>query len=267
MSDLQRLHAHGIAAPATGPKPGYPPALEWLALRDLRIDPSYQREITSIGKRTIAKIVAAFEWALFSPLIVAPVPGTKLFAVIDGQHRATAALILGVDRVPCSICKVAPADQARIFAGVNGVVTRLQPLQLYKAALVGGEAWALGIRDACEAAGIKALLYPKARNTMAPFETQAVGTLRQMVERHGADVVGRCLAHERRKAGADEPGYWNSPRIKAAIAARADHLPAKPSADTLDQIGIMKARGYTRTQAAAILKLPYSEIERHWGAS
>ena len=89
MGGLQPLDRHGSAIPDPFPKPGHPPKLEWLALADLRVDPSYQRGITKMGLRTITKIVTAFEWSLFSPLIVAPVPGTSSYAMIDGQHRAT----------------------------------------------------------------------------------------------------------------------------------------------------------------------------------
>lgn len=262
---LQPLSRHDLTPPDRFPAPSHPPVMDWVTLASLRVDPAYQRPITKGGLRTIQQIVARFEWALFSPLIVAPVPGTAFHAVIDGQHRATAALILGFDRVPCSICKVSPSDQARIFAGVNGTVTRLHPLQLYKAALMAGEPWAVGIKAACDAAGMTALTYPKSRANIKPFETQSVGTLKSLVERFGAETVGRCLEVERHKSGADEPGYWNADRIRSAVANRMDHLPKPVDAETVDQIGMMKARGYTRTQAASVLKLPYATIEKHWG--
>jgi hypothetical protein len=64
------------------------------------------------------------EWAKFSPVIVAPVEG-GMFSIIDGQHRATAAMLRGIEKVPCEIVHIDRARQAEAFAAINGNITRV----------------------------------------------------------------------------------------------------------------------------------------------
>lgn len=276
---LAALETHGIAAPAGPSLPGRPPKLDWLALSLLRIDPSYQRPVTARGRKTIAAIVARFSWAKFSPVIVAPVPGASIFAIIDGQHRATAALILGYDRVPCCVAGVGPEDQAAIFAAVNGTVTPMSPLALFKAAKMAGEAWAVGVDRACRAAGIEPLTYPVGKNFMKPFQTQALGTLRKVWEKVGEERLRGGLAREAKRPGADQPGYWNSDAIYRAAGVATSQVFEKPGAgpkapaarsaapgdDTAEKIRWMSGKGYQRSYIAATLKVPYAQIDKALG--
>lgn len=268
---LQPLSRHDLAAPAST-DPGRPPAMEWVAISKLRIDPSYQRPVTSRGRNTIATIVQHFRWARFSPLIVSRVPGKAgLFTIIDGQHRASAALICGYDRVPCCIVDVAPEEAAKIFAAVNGTVTPMSILSLYKASLVAGETWALEVKEACEAGGIEALVYPVPKSKMKPFQTQSIGTLRKVIMRHGVAVVGRCIKAEARKPEAREPGWFNSNVIEQAIARRTETSRKEPprlyQPGEVEQVLIsqrvraMKARGHSRSAISAATGLKYAEIE------
>jgi hypothetical protein len=268
---LEALSRHDLAPPASA-NPGRPPAMEWVAISKLRIDPSYQRPVTSRGRNTIATIVQHFRWARFSPLIVARVPGKAgLFTIIDGQHRASAALICGYDRVPCCIVDVPPEEAAKVFAAVNGTVTPMSILSLYKAALVAKEAWALEVKEACEAGGIEALFYPVPKSKMKPFQTLAIGTLRKNIMRHGVAVVGQCIKAEARKAEAREPGWFNSAVIEQAIARRAETSRKEPPrlyapegaspVSISERVRAMKARGHSRSAITAATGLKYAEIE------
>lgn len=264
MTELARLQKYDLQA-TPPPTPGNPPRMEWLNISTLRVDPSYQRPIVRRGLATIRQIVAGFEWARFSPLIVAPVPGAKLFTVIDGQHRATAALICGYDRVPCSIVDVAADQAARIFAAVNGTVTPMSILALFKAARIAGEPWALGIDRACSAAGVEPLTYPVSRLNMKPRQTQSLGTLRQLVERFGEYVLAGALKAESQTAGANEPGHFSSGVIRAAVErfrnARPDEEAAPRTPDKADRIRALKAKGHSRQAIAVALGVTYAEIE------
>lgn len=176
---LEPLTALSIGGTSEGP--GRPPHLGWLAISTLRTNPAYQRPISAKGRDTIAKIVAGFSWGRFSPLIVRQVPGSDpLYEIIDGQHRATAALSIGYERVPAMIVQASDEEAARIFASVNGTVTPMSPLAVYKAALAGGEQWALDIKAAAEAAGCKILRYPVPFSQQKPFQTQSIGTIRKV---------------------------------------------------------------------------------------
>lgn len=81
---------------------GPAPKLEWIDISDLVVDDSYQRPIARAGKTNIARIVSNFRWCYFAAVVVSPIEGGK-YAIVDGQHRVTAAAILGITSVPCQL--------------------------------------------------------------------------------------------------------------------------------------------------------------------
>jgi hypothetical protein len=123
----------------TGPasEVGERPELQWVKISRLRIDPRYQREIGRRGADNILAIAPAFKWAKFAPVVVAPIAG-GLFAIVDGQHRTTAAALRGFESVPCVIIAADEADQADAFVAINANVTAMSPLQLHAARLAAG---------------------------------------------------------------------------------------------------------------------------------
>src|SRR5437868_11859154 len=100
MTEHRQLSAEGIKV--TAPRDiGPAPDLRWLPIDRLVIDDSYQRPIAFAGRRNINAIANAFDWRRFSPVIVAPVEGGS-YAIVDGQHRTTAAAAIGITSVPCA---------------------------------------------------------------------------------------------------------------------------------------------------------------------
>lgn len=248
---------------------GSPPRLDFLPLSKLRIDDNYQRSIERRGLSTIARIHNEFDWNRFAPLIVAPVPGKGLFVIIDGQHRATAALLRGFEMVPCSIVDAKVREQAAIFAAVNGNVTPVSILQLFKAGRAADTPWAVEIDTVCAAAGLVPLVYPKPKSVIKPFETMAIGTLRHELQRFGTAEVTDALRHAVTQPGADEPGYWNSLGVKMAIATwremKGKRKAAEPIEDDLSKahrIRDLKKRGYTRSAIQAATGFKLAEIEK-----
>jgi hypothetical protein len=246
---------------------GRPPRLDFLPLSKLRIDDAYQRPIERRGIATIVRICNEFDWNRFSPLIVAPVPGGDVFAIIDGQHRATAALLLGYEKVPCAIVEAHARDQAAIFTAVNGNVTPVSILQLFKAARAAGTEWAVTLDQVCTGSGLKPLVYPKPKSTIKPFETMAIGTLRRNIARFGAERVATALRQAARQPGADEPGFWNSAAVDGAVMQWRP-TQEKPSADgpaaptaMAERIRALKGRGYTRFAIQASLGVKLADIE------
>lgn len=191
--------------------PGRPPKLEWLSISSLMVNTDYQRPVTVGGLNTIKRIIAAFAWSRFSPVIVRRVPGqVELYEIIDGQHRSTAALSCGYDRVPCMIVQCEDEEAARIFAAVNGNVTPMQPLSVYKAAVAGREQWALECKAAAEAAGCSILTYPVPKSKQKPLQTMSVQGIRQVWRQHGPkplEAAFRLLAASR---GSEAPGFLTS---------------------------------------------------------
>lgn len=175
------------------PAPQPVPQVQWVALADLVIDDAYQRPIGKHNIAAITKIADNFNWAMFSPLIVAPSEGGK-YAVIDGQHRAHAAAICGFSSVPAMVTTISLADQAAAFAKINTGQIRASTHQVYRARLAAGDALALAMRDAVAAAGCKLMTYQKTANARLAGEVFCVQLIEVMVKKDQARAVTLGLA-------------------------------------------------------------------------
>ena len=180
--------------------PGKAPKLAFVPIASLRVDRAYQRGITRAGHATIRRIVADFRWSRFSPVIVAALgeraggpDGPRLFVVIDGQHRATAAAACGFDTVPCQVIEADAAEQAAAFAAVNGVVTRMHAMQLHLAQLAAGDPAAVEIDRVARAGKCEILKYPVQIAQQAPGQTMAVASIGRAIRNFGADTVITAL--------------------------------------------------------------------------
>lgn len=167
---------------------GPAPQLQWLDIASLVVDPAYQRDITAQGRRNVKRIAEQFDWRYFSPVIVAPIMGGR-YAVVDGQHRATAALLVGHASVPCQVIMAAPGEQAKAFTAVNGTVTRVHTLAMHKAAVAAGDELAREVERVAKAGGAKVLAYPLPELKQAPGQTMAIGALRELIQEYGAEAT------------------------------------------------------------------------------
>lgn len=168
---------------------GTPGVFRWVAIPDLVVDRTYQRLVMEAGRRNIRRIAEAFRWELFAPLVVAARPGGK-FAILDGQHRANAAAVRGdLKELPCLVIEADDRMQARAFATINGIVTRVHPMHLFRARIAAGDAGAVAADRAARAAGARILAYPVEAKLLKPGETLARRTIEQAVARVGHDIV------------------------------------------------------------------------------
>jgi hypothetical protein len=127
--------------------------LQWIKIADLVIDPSYQRPILGEGRRNVARIARHFRWSYFAPVVVSPVEGGR-FAIIDGQHRTTAAALVGIKTVPCQVVIAARDEQAAAFKAINGATTRISRMALQAAAVVANEPAAIEVAEICPPQGL-----------------------------------------------------------------------------------------------------------------
>jgi hypothetical protein len=192
MSDLFPLKSLTFAdRPVPSSDIGAPGELCWLPLDRLRIDPAYQRVVLETGKANIRRMIEGFSWLLFGTLTVAK-RGRDLYAIIDGQHRATAAMLHGgIEAVPCLILKGGQAEEALAFSAINGNVTRIHALQSFRALATSGEESALALIAICAEGGASIAPYPK--GDLKPGETMALRTLRVCLRRHGEAVLIAAL--------------------------------------------------------------------------
>ncbi|MES5483608.1 ParB N-terminal domain-containing protein [Bradyrhizobium sp. INPA03-11B] len=191
---LRAIDPAPFRARYTGPASdaGERPELQWVKISRMRIDPRYQREIGRRGADNIVAIAPAFQWAKFAP-VVAPIEG-GLFAIIDGQHRATAAALRGFDSVPCVIIAVDQAAQADAFVAINANVTAMSPLQLHAARLAAGDQAAAALTAVCAEAGVTVCRYPVPANKMQPGETLAVAMLQSALDKYGREILIAALS-------------------------------------------------------------------------
>jgi hypothetical protein len=155
----------------------------WIPLDRLGIDPIYQRAVLKTGKANIGRMIEGFSWSLFGTLVVGAREG-GMFAIIDGQHRATAALLHGgIKSVPCLVVTGGQKDEARAFSYINGNVTRIHALQSFRARVAAGDSDALEMAELCASAGVTIAPYPK--NELSPGETFALGAVCMVMKKHG----------------------------------------------------------------------------------
>jgi hypothetical protein len=193
-SELRSIDPSPLRARYTGPASsvGERPELQWIKIAKLRIDPRYQREIGRRGADNILSIAPAFRWAKFAPVIVAPIGG-GLYAIVDGQHRTTAAALRGFESVPCVIIAADDAEQADAFVAINANVTAMSPLQLHAARLAAGDKSAVALTEVCLEASVTICRYPVPANKIKPGETLAVAMLQGMLDKYGKDILIAAL--------------------------------------------------------------------------
>lgn len=172
---------------------GPAPQLEWIKISKLRVDPAYQREIGEKGARNVRKIVEHFDWSKFSPVIVSPVAGGA-YAIVDGQHRSTAALMCGIEEVPCQIIIADQKRQAESFGAINSATTQLTGYAIYRAALAAGDEGALKVKACTTAAGVE-IVGNAANPTAQAHHTSALASIQRAVKQDAsvAELALRCV--------------------------------------------------------------------------
>jgi hypothetical protein len=192
---------------------GAAPMLQWLRIADLVVDPAYQRPIVGTGRRNVDRIARAFSWSCFAPVVVSPVEGGK-FAIIDGQHRTTAAALVGLETVPCQIVIAGREEQAAAFKAINGITTPISRMALHAAALVAGERWAVHMAGICARAEVELLRYPVPVESQSAGQTMAVAAISSCLKRYGDDTVITALQCVTQTKN-NKPGALTANLIKA----------------------------------------------------
>jgi ParB-like nuclease domain len=225
---------------------GAAPMLQWLKVVDLVVDPAYQRPIIGKGRQNVDRIARSFSWSCFAPVVVSPVQGGK-FAIIDGQHRTTAAAILGFESVPCQIVVAAREEQAAAFKAINGTTTPISQMALHAAALVANESWAVQIAHACACADVQLLRYPLPVDKQAPGQTMAVGAIARCLKQYGEATLITALQCVTQTSN-NQPGALSARTIKALCAVlhgdperRDKGLALLEAFDSIDLIAIHDA--------------------------
>jgi len=194
------------------------PNLRWVRIDRLAIDDDYQRPLGSSNWKAITRIAENFTWSHFSPLIVAPLPDAH-FAIIDGQHRAHAALMRGIAEAPALVVDLDLSARARAFAAINGQVTAIGPHHVYRAALVAGEPWALAAQAAVAMAGCRLMTFVGASAQKRAADIYCVGFIRDHIEAGRGPLLTLALSSLRASKAEADMRAWSFPFLSAWIAA------------------------------------------------
>jgi hypothetical protein len=159
------------------------PDVRMVAVNDLIVDESYQREAIAAHVAGIAK---NFDEEAFGVIVAGERDDGSLHPV-DGFQRLNAAMERGVSHVPCQIIKSRGAEhEAELFGRLNkrrGLSTH----QLFKADVCAGKPDAVAVYEAITAAGLNV------RGMKPNGKRQAIGGVKQCqtaYRRMGGGEVG-----------------------------------------------------------------------------
>jgi len=216
------------------------PEFQWINATLLDVDLHYQRSASETrSMAVIRKIAESFSWAKFAPITVTATPNGR-YLVVDGQHRAKAALLHpNVVQIPCWLISAQSSkDQAKAFIGINRDRTSLHVLQIYKAELAAGDPDATQIRKIATACGVTiAFCSPVELHRMPPRTTQSVSTLKKLLRAHGEKPL-RVALTALAEAYPDTGGDLRGQLIEAAtliVLAHGPRLDAKRLASVLSE--------------------------------
>jgi hypothetical protein len=216
---LKPISAEGFSAPQTASDLGAAPHLAWLPIDKLVVDQSYQRFMQKQGRRNVARIADTFRWSHFMPVMVSPIEG-GLYAIIDGQHRCTAALLRGIKEVPCSIIVASTAEQAKAFAVVNGNITRVHKMHIYHASVAAGDPRAADLEAVLKSVGVEIARYPGPPRRNASLSVQAI---MKVYRQHGGDVLAATFKCLMAATHVPDMSLLRAHPIAAVSAILADH--------------------------------------------
>jgi len=228
---LRQLQPNAFSAPASEFAPGPVPMLQWIEIEKLVVDESYQRDIGKRGAMNVRQIAENFDWSKFAPVIAAPVEG-GCFAIVDGQHRTTAALLRGLSQVPCQVVQADRAQQAAAYAAVNGNITRTAAHQIFHAKLAAGDPLARELFDACAIANVRVVRRNLSQAKMKVGETQCVGALTRCLQTYGRDTLVTALQCVTETADGN-PGFLRATIIDGLCAALHERSDWREAGGTL----------------------------------
>lgn len=243
MAEFRLIDIEGFTPAELPEQPA--PQLLTVQLEQLVIDTRYQRSLSIAGRRSIQKIANFWDWKKYQPISIAPTNDGR-FAVVDGQHRAHAAAVVGLATLPAYVVPMTPQEQAEAFTSVNTTRTRVPAAALFKAQLAAGHPAALAEAAAVEAAGCRLMTYTPSAAQRRPGDVFTYALIRSMVANGEAEAVTTGLRAIRESEQGNVPSgnlnegtrVYDSLVLKAWLPAVASSqlFLRLPLSDVFDQI-------------------------------
>lgn len=184
-------------APKTEESLGERGDFRWISTSLLHVDKKYQRTENYDRAKSLS---LKLNWSSFGVLLVVRRKGA--YYIYDGQHRALAATIKGVDKLPCLVFKdMALAGEAKNFALVNSFRTNVHPADLFRARVVAEDELTLKTQQTLAKYGYavtrrKDNVHIRVGAASTVVELQRRGTLNDALH-----VLTACWPKERRLLG------------------------------------------------------------------
>lgn len=229
------------------------PVLKWVRIEDLLLDQSYQRPISVRGRRVVQRIARSFSWSCFSPVVVARLADGK-FAIVDGQHRTTAAALVGFEEVPCQVVVASQEEQAAAFKAINVTTTPVSRMEMHAAGLVASDNNAMRLAEICARAEVQLLRYPVPTDRQTAGQTMAVGAISQCLRRYGEETLITAMQCVTQTTN-NRPGVLSARVIKALCSVLHDDHKLRDSGlalfEAFDVINLSRLQASAVSAAAA----------------
>lgn len=160
------------------------PKLKWVPLSFLFVDERYQRELHNDRLR---RMTVEFDPTRLTPLTVSKRSDTQ-YAIILGQHRYEMLAALGWRTAPSMVHEgLTPQEESELFDREKADRQELSQLDVWKSELFRREEPTFTINTIVEEEGFAI------RNSTYPDAIRAVGSLRRIYTRHGAEGLRTVL--------------------------------------------------------------------------
>lgn len=164
--------------------------LQWVETQKLHVDDRYQRLVSDRGRRLIRRLINDFDFSKFGAIVVGRSEDGKL-SILDGQHRALAALVLNIGWIPATITKAELQDQASSFVAINADRTGVVAIDKFRARVTAGENTAVELSNILTELEISTDV--PAGGALRPRQTRAVNCLEKLVKTFGKGTVFTAL--------------------------------------------------------------------------
>lgn len=225
----------------------------------LRIEASYQRDLSRKSHALIQRIVANWDWAKFKPPVCA-LTESGLF-VIDGQHTAIAAATHPeIQQIPILIVEAAEIERrAEAFVAHNRDRIAMTAGQIFHGEVAAGLREPAELMAAIERAGGSVPRLPVKRDEYKPGQVTAIGETRKIFRAGGAALLERVI----RIAVASKLAPANLTLLRAIhyvlAEAALSQMPDSKIAGAITAIDKFEAKATARGSAA--------NKDRGWGGA
>lgn len=177
---------------------------DYIEIARLFVDDRYQRDYDEVWARKIADCWNDDDCTL---LIVAD-RGDR-YAVIDGQHRLGAAIMRGIDYLPCLVYSGYTAEQeAHLFEAINTQRRGVHVISVFKNRLFQGQREAMDIKAIVEQFGMS---IPNKQTRAVDGQIVAVGALQHVYRHHGAAHLRLVISILNRAWDGDQSAFQAMP--------------------------------------------------------